>query len=170
MSNLYEFKDLINEKLHENVFQNDPTLLDANVYVNRDFSGTLQQLFIIRHWNELSKKISEEELWSLLKLHEYRLSKIVFDSNTGNIIADENAQELYKKFYYNAIWLDNINATTANTTNLGIDSYLNKYTIVIIVFLLLLLYFIFFVSHRGNISSNNLLDILEISTREQQIK
>lgn len=173
MSNLYEFKNLINENLHENVFQNDPTLLDSNVYINKDFSGTLQQLFIIRNWAELLEKISEEELWAFIKLHEYRQTKIVFDGSSGDIIADESAQELYKKYYYNSIWLKNRNHTTNNTTtttNLGIDSYFIKYTIVIIVFLSFIVYCIFFVWQRERIASNNLLDILELSTKAQQIK
>lgn len=165
MSNLYEFKALINENLHETVFQNDPALLDSNVYVNRDFSGTLQQLFIIKNWDNLAKRIPEEELWAFLKLHEYRQSKIVFEGASGNIIADESAQDLYKKYYYNSIWL-------TNTSTTSIDNYFSKYTTIIIAFfLLLILYCIFFVWHRqGTEYNSNLLDILEISTRAQQIQ
>lgn len=99
MSNLYEYKELIDKQLHSRIFLNDPLLLDSNIYINRDFSGTIQQLFIVSNWETLRKKITDDELWAMLKLHEYRSSKIVFDSSTGSLIADVSAQALYKKYY-----------------------------------------------------------------------
>ncbi|WBR61481.1 FeoB-associated Cys-rich membrane protein [Drosophila suzukii associated hytrosavirus 1] len=108
MSNLFEYKDLLNESLHSRVFFNDPKLLDSNVYVDPEFGGTLHQAFILRNWAELKKKIPEDELWTRLKAYEHRQAKIIFDP-IGHLIADANSQELYKKYYYNSLWADSEN-------------------------------------------------------------
>lgn len=158
MSNLFEYKNVIEEKLHEKVFINDPKFLDANIYINKDFSSTIQQLFILRNWNTLSKQITQDELWSYLKLHEYRTSKLVFNSVSGNLIADAASQDLYKQYYYNSLWLTD-----------G-SRYLNTCTLIFIIVLLALFYYITGVWHKQTASTNNLLELLEISTRAQQLR
>lgn len=177
MSNLAEYLSLVDEKLHKSVFFTDPQLMDYNVYVDRDFVGTLQQLYIVKNWSVLRNKIGDDELWLLLKLYEYRTSnKLVFDGSTGTLIADNNAQELYKKYYYNSLWLlDNNDKTQSggggvgpNADTLDTRNFLNIRTLIVVVILLVLFYYIVSV-WRGQVNTtNNLLDILEESTRAAQ--
>lgn len=107
MSNLVAYKDLIDSSLHSEIFQSDRELKDPNIYINRSFSGTLQQLFLLRNWNQLRNVIPEEQLWLILKKYEYKLVQLVFDSANGKLIADSDAQDLYKKYYYNSFWIGN---------------------------------------------------------------
>lgn len=160
MSNLVEFKKLIDPKLYTSVFVSDPKISDSNVYVNRAFSSALHQLFILRNWHTLNTKITSEELWLLLKLHEYRPSKLVFDSVTGNLIAESRSQELYKTFYYNSLW--SRDTETRQHFSVGILLF-------VIIFLVIFYYIVSVV--QGQVSSlHNFLDILDLSTREQQWK
>lgn len=104
MSTLAEYKNLLEESLHSRVFLNDPNRRDNNIYVDEAFGGTLHQLYILRHWDRLRATLSEEELWTRLKQYEYRPAKLVFDSVTGQLVGDSASQELYKRYYRNALW------------------------------------------------------------------
>lgn len=158
MSNLVDYKQLIDEKLHAKIFIGDPKLLDTNIYINRDFSSTLQQLFIVKHWKVLREKINEDELWALLKLSEHRPAKLVFDGVTGELIADKSSQELFKKYYKNSLWLDDDKRYALSIRNL-----------IFVCVLFFLLYYIFTVLEQQTNRTNNLLNILEYSTYSQQI-
>lgn len=160
MSNLVEYKNVIDDKLHDTIFISDPKFLDTNIYINTDFSSTIQQLYILRNWDTLSKKITEDELWAYLRLHEYRTSKLVFNSVSGNLIADAASQDLYKKYYYNALWLTDC------------SQYLNIFTLMFIIILLTLFYYItnLWQKQITSAAANNLLELLEISTRAQQLQ
>lgn len=164
MSNLSEYKSVVDEKLHGRVFINDPSLVDTNIYVNRIFSGTLQQLFIVRNWSTLSTVISPDELWTYLKLHEYRNSQVVFDGTTGNVVADAKAQELYKKYYYNSV------ISPSARQSFDIRRYFNTYTLLCIVVLLVLFFYIttLWQQQVDTLNVDNLLQMLETSTRAQQ--
>lgn len=169
MSNLYEYAALISDKLHGRIFLNDPQWLDNNVYINRDFTGTLQQLYILRNWEELKKNINEDALWIQLRLHEFRAGKLVFDGNTGQLIADSSAQALYRRYYYNSIWLPN-DENSRGAGGIGIfdiRKYLNIFALVFLVILCALIYFILYLLDRQR-QVFNLLDILETSTKAQQ--
>lgn len=170
MANLHDYKSAVEDRLLERIFENDPTLVDSNIYVNRSFGGTLQQLVMVRNWDTLSKSISQEELWALLKLQEYRLSKLVFDGQSGHLIADASAQELYKKYYYNSLWIDNDNNNTFDIR----QSLFNPYTILCIVLFLIIVFYIintWNLQQEGNDpfgGVDNLLNLLETTTQLQQ--
>lgn len=153
MSVLSEFKDVVDETLHSQVFLNDPRLLDSNIYVNRDFSSTLHQLYLLKNWTKLRKVIDEDELWALLKIHEFRSSKLVFDGSNGALIADSTSQELYKKYYYNALWLSN--------------PHINFQSLLVAVVILVIFYYILNLWQQQ--TNNDLLQILETATRIQQL-
>lgn len=169
MSNLYEYKSIINPTLHKRIFITDPKLANANIYINRDFSSVLQQLIIVRNWTTLSQRISTDELWNILKLHEFRSGKLVFDSRTGELIADTRAQAVFKKFYYNSLWFaqDHTGVNTRHFLNLGT-----------LVFLLILVFVFYYITsvwqQQSQATGNNtfntytLLTKLETSTRAQQ--
>lgn len=169
MSNISDYKSLIDERLHERIF-----LLDnANrIYINPDFSGTIQQLFILKNWNILNKRISENELWLLLKLYEYRTANLYFDSNTGNLIGDTKSQDLYKKFYSNSLWLkDNNNNNNDGDKSEKRRQFSQLEILIIIIVITYILYLFFFkiskIQYKAFIPQN-ILDLLEISTREQE--
>lgn len=160
MSNLHEYKALVDPSLHGRVFFNDPKLMDANVYVNRIYSGTLQQLYIIRNWDTLSKQITPDELWTYLRLHEFRPSKLVFDSTTGHLIADADSQKLYQQYYYNALW-----------SGQRQRDYINFKGFTLLVILLLAIYYILYIwqqQEKDLRTAANLLNLLEESTKAQQ--
>lgn len=167
MSNLYEYKKIIDNKLHAKIFQTDNKLLDSNIYVNRDFSGAIQQLFIIGNWETLTKYISSDELWAILKLYEYRPAKLVFDGVSGNLIADSSSQELYRKYYYNSLWLYE-NEDKEQDRNIDIRKFLNVYSFLIFLFLFIVLYFVVDFFDKKQRKPNNLLKLLQISTEAQQ--
>lgn len=168
MSNLYEYKKIIDNKLHEKIFQTDNKLRDSNIYVNRDFSGTIQQLFIVGNWDVLNKYISSDELWAILKLYEYRPAKLVFDGVSGNLIADTSSQELYKKYYYNSLWLYDENKNKEQDKNFDIRKFFNVYSYLVFIFLLIVLYFVVDFFDKRQRKPNNLLKLLQISTEAQQ--
>lgn len=165
MSNLFQYRDIVDEDLHSRVFINDAHHIDTKVYVNSDFSGTLQQLFIIRNWETLSEIISPDELWAILKIYEYRPANIIFDGTTGNLIGDSNSRELYQKFYYNSLWLSS-------------DQYISStsfyfISFVLIVILIYILYTIVILNRekqvkRRRLKPISLLDLLEQTTQSQQ--
>lgn len=167
MSNLHEYKQVVDSKLYDKIFLNDRKLSDSNLYVSNDFSGTIQQLFILRNWEELNKKISQDELWVMLKLYDHRPAKLIFNTINGKLVADSRAQELYKKFYYNSMWL-------YKPEDKDIRNYFNISTLVLVIVLLVILYFVTgFIETAIQKVNYNLLDplkLLEISTRYQQWK
>lgn len=172
MSNLYEYKALTEPSLHSRIFLNDPRLLDSNVYMNRDFSATLQQLFLVRNWKLLTQTISQEELWAMLKLHEYRGSTLVFDSNSGNLIADKNSQQLYKKFYFNSIWLP-AKHNDDGGTNISKFFSINSALFCIVLLVVFYCLCVTWLRQRRRrqqslFIGNSLLDALEQSTKAQQ--
>lgn len=171
MSNLAEYADVVDTSLHSRVFLNDPKLMDGNVYVNRDFSSILQQLYIVKNWKRLSQRITPDELWAYLKLHEYRPSKLVFDGETGDLIADTSSQDLYKRFYYNSLWLIDDDDDNNNTNKPDARNYLNISTLIIIVVFLVILFFITNTwQQEANGGTNNILQFLKASTVAQQWK
>lgn len=165
MSNLSEYKEIIDPILHKRIFINDPTLNKSHIYINRKFSATIQQLFLLRHWQRLNKKISSDELWLLLRAHEYRSSKLLFDGNTGIILADSVSQKLFKTYYYNSFWFDE----TDNVLNY--KKLLNFSTVLLVIVCLIIFYYILSIFQQNHTSSEeklNILNILETSTRAQQ--
>lgn len=160
MSNLHEYKSVVDEKLHSRIFLKN--LTDLNISINRPFSSTIQQLFIVRNWETLSKTISQEELWAYLKIYEYRLSDIVFDEKTGNLIADENAKDLYKNYYYNSLIL----------SSFDFSKRFNIYNILCVIVLFFIFVYITSIwrrKHKINaLNVSGLLNLLETSTRAQQ--
>lgn len=163
MSNLCDYKAVIDPRLYERIFMNDPKLLDSNVYTNRDFSGMLQQLLIVRNWEVLREHISEDELWVMVKLHEYRPSKLVFDGVTGTLIADSASQQLSKRYYYNALWSDKENFfKTVSPIK----------ALLCILVLIVLFYYLVVRNHLQAAQSFNshILDILGETTRSQQMQ
>lgn len=164
MSNIHDFASIVDLKLHDRIFLNDPKLMDSNVYMNRKYSGTLQQLYIIKNWDSLVQRITPEELWAFLKIHEYRSSKLVFDSNTGDLIADRRSQDLYKRYYNNSLWSDEHDRGDA----INIKSFLNFQTLFIIIIFLFILFYISNIWEEQNNAANNILDILQASTIAQQ--
>lgn len=162
MLNINDFADIIAPRLHNRIFLNDPKLLDSNVYMNRKYSSTLQQLYILKNWEILNKRITHDKLWAFLKLYEYRSSKLVFDGVTGNLIGDKSSQDLYKQYYYNTLWIDNHN------DEINVKSFLNVETIVIITILLCVLYYISNRWEKQNKTALNILNVLQDSTVAQQ--
>lgn len=169
MSNIYEYKSIIDPSLHKRIFITDPKLYDANIYINRDFSSTIQQLIILGNWKTLNKRIDSDELWNILKLYEFRAGKLVFDGHTGDLIADKRAQSLYKKYYYNSLWF------TEDRTGIQTRNFLNLGTLIFVLILLFIFFYVTSVweqqrqaSGSAKLNTFNLLNRLENSTRAQQ--
>lgn len=154
--NLSDYQRLVDESLHARIFNNDPRL-DA-IYVNSRFSGTLQQLAILKNWSNLTTRFSPDELWSFLKYYEYRPSKLVFDRQGGAAASDSEANDLYRQFYQRSLWFS--------------DRYYSLviFAIVGIVFVLLILLYATFVAPPSERTYRrlNLLELLEATTRAQQ--
>ena len=153
--NLSDYQRLVDESLHARIFNNDPRL--DTIYVNSRFSGTLQQLAILKNWSNLTTRFSADELWIFLKYHEYRPSKLVFDRQ-GASASESDANDLYRQFYQRSLWFS--------------DRYysLVVFAIVGIVFVLLILLYATFVAPASERTYRrlNLLELLEATTRAQQ--
>lgn len=164
MSHITDYKKLLDEKLHSRIFITDPTLKNSTIFIQPSFSGTLQQLFIVRNWDTLKKTISTEELWAFLKSYEFRQSKLVFDSITGNLIGDKKSEEIYKKYYYNSLWL-------VDGGNIDIKNYFNIKTLLCIIILMIIFFYIINNLKYQQVNFmgvDGILSLLESTTRAQK--
>lgn len=173
MTNLADYKEIIDQKIHNRVFLVENFPKNSNILLNPDFSGTIQQLYILRNWAKLSEIISEGDLWSILKLYEFKPTKLSFNNTDGKLIPDENFNDnlnLYKKYYFNSYWL-NKNLTTEKNNN--IFQHFNLYVLLfLIIFVILFLFLVirnhFLETDNSEIQAINLLELLELSTIGQQ--
>lgn len=171
MSNLYQYREIIDDRLQDRVFLTNRKLVVSDVYINKEFSGTVQQLFILKNWNELKKQISEDELWLRLKSYEYRQSDIVFNAENGILKERSDNTDLNTIYYYNLFWSSAAENPFINSLSLTFIIIIIVGAIVIFIILnfiktpLLDSYFASDINENNN--SLNLLKLIENRTQKQ---
>lgn len=161
MTSLKDYKNIVSQEVQKEVFRRR----SRDVMVSDEFAGVLQQFYILQNWRKLREKIHPEELWAMLKLFEYRSAKLIFDIETGNLLGESSTQEIYKKYYYNSLWLLN----EEGSENLIFPK--NISTFIAISILLIVIYFvlnIFVGKTRHKVNRKVcVLNLLKVSTRVQ---
>lgn len=150
MTSIVDFKNIIDEELHATIFLIDPTNENSNIYINKEYSTTLQQLIILANWEDLKQTIPESQLWIYLKAYEFRNTQFAFDGQSGarleNIRTSDN---IYKHYYRNSLWLYETSLFT---------------TLLFVLATIVILYLVFFFNGKDYKKNINLLNLLKAST------
>ena len=151
MTEVEEYKRLVvGEALRRKIFIEDPSF--NNIFVNRDFSGTLRQLYILKNWKELTKYIDSGSLWLLFKANEFRLNKLTFGKHYGNQTSGLNDFYLYNLYQKNQLFANTYNSSTYAGFSLS-------FLLITIVVFIIVLFVSYFYSDDGDSSDNYLVRI-----------
>lgn len=134
MAYVEQFLDLVDDRLKNKVFTNNPT--NGTITVNGEFSGTLMQLYIFNNWSEFSKYVDPEILFNFQQQYSLRRANLVFDEKTGYQISDKESMFLPKTLVYNKYIIENGEQNNFKLNFIGI------LLISLIIFIILKIYFV----------------------------